>query len=366
MNVSRRPHIASSAIGLALVVWPGAAAAERPVEEVVVPGSQAGGFSSRARIDDAAREVTDAASLVEPLPGVHVRRLGADDGFATLSIRGSTSTQVRVLFAGVPLSGGADPTLDLATLPLWPGSQAKVFRSFAPATLGPGSLGGTLVIDPPRATDATGTEVWGAIGSFGARRVRVGDVRALDGGARVVTGLSASRSDGDFAYFDPSASERAHADVFASRQNAGHAAVNGLVAWSLPLRVGASDGALTVTTMAQARRQQLPGTLALSTPFAQLDSNRELAAIELGVGAGPGAWVARAWGRREDLRLRDTATVLSPSHTDDAIVATGGALGWRGRPLEALRVDARVDGSGERFAPGAFAGAARPSGATRA
>ena len=41
----------------------------------------------------------DQASLVEPLPGVHVRRYGADDSFTTLSIRGSSSTEVAIVFA---------------------------------------------------------------------------------------------------------------------------------------------------------------------------------------------------------------------------------------------------------------------------
>ena len=62
------------------------------VREALVRGRNAGGFVSRATIEDAPREITDAASLLEPLPGVHVRRLGADDSFATLSIRGSSSS----------------------------------------------------------------------------------------------------------------------------------------------------------------------------------------------------------------------------------------------------------------------------------
>ena len=120
-------------------------------DEVIVRGDPAGNFVSRADERDSARELTDAASLVEPLPGVHVRRFGGDDSFTTLSIRGSSSNEVAIVLAGVPLTGGADPTLDLATLPLWPGAVARVHRSFAPAALGPGSLGGTLVLDPPGA-----------------------------------------------------------------------------------------------------------------------------------------------------------------------------------------------------------------------
>ena len=108
---------------LVLFVAP-AAAADDGVEDVHVQGSRAGGFESRAKLDDAPREITDAACLVEPLLGVHVRRLGADDGFATLSIRGSTSNEVAFYLAGVPLPAAADPTVDLSTLPLWPGARA--------------------------------------------------------------------------------------------------------------------------------------------------------------------------------------------------------------------------------------------------
>jgi outer membrane cobalamin receptor len=179
------------------------------VEEVVVRGSQLSGFVSRASVDDAPREVTDAASLVEPLPGVHVRRYGGDDAFSTLSIRGSSSTEVAVLFAGVPLTGGADPSLDLGSLALWPGAVVRLHRTFTPAALGPGSLGGTLALEPPKPSSPPGTEAWAAVGSFGEARFRVGDVRAV-GDARVVTAISASRADDDFTYLDPIASSPWH------------------------------------------------------------------------------------------------------------------------------------------------------------
>ena len=73
-----------------------AAVAQSSTEDVTVHGDAPGNFSSSASERDSVREVTDAASLVEPLPGVHVRRYGADDSFATLSIRGSSSTEVAV------------------------------------------------------------------------------------------------------------------------------------------------------------------------------------------------------------------------------------------------------------------------------
>jgi iron complex outermembrane receptor protein len=336
-------------------------------DEVIVRGDPIGNFVSTASERDSPRELTDAASLIEPLPGVHVRRFGADDAFTTLSIRGSSSNEVAIVLAGVPLTGGADPTLDLAALPLWPGAVARVHRSFAPASLGPGSLGGTLVLDPPRATAPESTDVWAAAGSFGEARLRVGDVRALDGGGRVATAVSASRADDDFTYLDPTASSPGH-DVYAQRENAGHAAVNGLVSWALPVRwTEASPGALTVTTMVQGRRQQLPGTVLGPTPVARLNSDRELASAELSGALGTGAWSARAWGRREGLELHDAAAspALGPTLADQTILGTGGSLGWRGRPAQGADLELRVDGSGERFAPGVVEGAPSPPGATR-
>jgi hypothetical protein len=338
----------------------------RSEEDVVVRGSGVQGFTSRANVDDARREVTDAASLVEALPGVHVRRSGGDDSFSTISVRGSGSNQVAIYLAGVPLSGGADPTLDLSSLPLWPGARARVYRSFAPAALGPGSLGGTLVLDPPRPAGPAKTEVWSAVGSFGSRRLRAADDRPFtwgEGGpAHIVTSLTASRSDDDFSYYDP------RSGGFVPLTNAGHTAVHGLVSVVRPVAwTAGAIGSVRLTTMAQARRSHLPGTRSAPTPDAQLDSSRWVSVLELAGPLAQGAWTARAWGRRDDLTLRSSADTftLAPTHTADALLAAGGSLGWRGRPAKALTVETRVDASGERFAPGTYLGPAQASPASR-
>jgi iron complex outermembrane receptor protein len=355
----------SLALGLFLFVLFSARNARAQEEEVVVRAdSLASGFQSRATIEDAPREVTDAASLVEPLPGVHVRRLGADDSFATLSIRGSSSTEVAIYLAGVPLSGGADPTLDLATLPLWPGARARVYRSFAPAALGPGSLGGTLVLDVPSPRAPEATDVWAAFGSFGSRRLRIGDTRSI-GEVHVASGISASRSDDDFEYLDPLATAQGNGDVYTTRKNAGHAAAAGLASVGIP----AGRGALTITTLAQARRQELPGTVNAPTFFQRLDSSRLLEAIELTEPIASGTTFGiRAWGRREGISVHDArdsaAATFGPTSTDDAIVAAGGSTGVKSRS-PGLLLEARIDGSGERYEPGTWVGATQPGGATR-
>jgi vitamin B12 transporter len=334
-------------------------------EEVVVIGSAASsGFVSKASVDEAPREITDASSLVESVPGVHVRRLGGDDSFATLSIRGSTSSEVAILFAGVPMTGAADPSLDLATLPLWPGARIRIYRSFAPAAFGPGSLGGTLVLEPPRTTDPERTETWGAIGSFGEARMRIADVRAVSGGGRVVTALSASRADDDFSFLDATplsscgTSTSPPSSCYVTRRNNGHAAVNGLVAWAIPF---GKDGTLSVTTLLQDRRQELPGGISNPSPDASLTSNRELSSLELSQPVGTGAFSARVWGRRDELALENRPTLTNetiPSRSDDVIDAAGVSAGWRGRAWRALLLEARADGSVEGNEPGVTVGGA--------
>jgi outer membrane receptor protein involved in Fe transport len=156
--------------------------------------------------------------------------------------------------------------------------------------------------------------------------------------------------------------------VYARRDNAGHAAANGLVSWSSPVRwSGASTGALTVTALAQARRQQLPGTVIGPTPLASLASDRELASSELTGGLGQGFWSTRAWARREGLRLHDAlaSAAVGPTRADQTIAATGASAGWKGRIAPRTTIEARLDGSGERFEPGVTQDAAPPPGATR-
>lgn len=330
-----------------------------PDDEVRVRGGQAAGFVARAREGDTPRETTDAASLVESLPGVHVRRLGADDGFATLSIRGSSSSQVAVVLAGVPLTGGSDPTLDLGSLPVWPGVQVRAFRSFAPASLGPGSLGGTLVLSPPRPVGHAVTDVYGAYGSLGAARMRVADARPLSVG-ELTTAVSASRSDDEFDALAPDGTGR----TFARRRNGGHAQASGLVSYVRPVAWSPNHrGSLRMTLIGQARRQELPGTLLDPTPFDQLSTSRLLPVMELASEVGGGTLLLRGYGRRDEQSLRSRGT-FSATHDGDAFILAGGALSYRRALGERARLEVVGDGSGERYAPGRTDGGA-PLGARR-
>jgi vitamin B12 transporter len=321
--------------------------------EVTVRGASAGSYVSRTSVDQSVREAVDAASLLAELPSVHVRRLGADGALATLSVRGSASTQVGVVLASIPLTSAADPSLDIGALPLWPGASFRVYRGFAPASLGTtGYLGGVLAIDPPSPLAGARTEWWASAGSFGSLKIRVGDARTI-GPVSIGTGLFASRSDGDFRFEaeDP----RTGALVPHDRQNAGFAAAGAIGRASVDLGWGSAG----LTLFADVRRQGLPGQSMFPTTFSRLDTSRLVAGADILVRTDKGAWRGALWGRAEASTFQDPLGELDPTrlsaHVESAINAAGGSVGWRGRLLDPLSVGLFVDGRGERLVPQAEA-----------
>ena len=348
----------SSTACLALALLAGASSSARadappddpgaPIE-IIVHGSTTGSFSSQVSTDTAPREPIDAASMIAELPGVHVRRLGAEGSFATLSIRGSASSQVGVVLAGIPLTSAADPSLDVGALPLWPGASFRVYRGFAPASLGTtGYLGGVLAIEPPSPALGARTEAWLAAGSFGSLKVRAGDTRKV-GPLQLGGGVFASRSDGDFTYdvADPATGKITPR----TRVNAGHVAV-GMIERASIERPWGSLGALF---FANARRLGVPGTAAYTTEAARLDTARFVVGADASIRTGAsGAVRLLAWGRRETSDLHDPLGEIDATHTtstSSTILAGGVSAGFRGRPLAPLLVDVRLDARAERFAP---------------
>jgi iron complex outermembrane receptor protein len=341
--------IGGAALGVLLAAASPARADEEALE-VTVRGSTVSGYASRASADARAREPVDAASLLAELPSVHVRRLGADGAQAVLSIRGSASTQVGVLLAGIPLTSGADPSLDVGSLPLWPGASFRVHRGFAPASLGiTGYLGGLLVIEPPSPLTGARTETQVLAGSFGSLKVRAGDVRAV-GDLKLGTGVFASRSDGDFTYetTDP----RSGSLVPRVRTNAGAMSAGAIARASLE-RPWGSVGA---TLFGDARRSGLPGSAHFPTTFPHLETTRLVLGVDASIRAGErGSLRAAVWGRREGARVEDPRGEIELTRTSNlsaqSILAAGGQVGFRGAPLPRSNFGVFFDARGEHLAP---------------
>jgi iron complex outermembrane receptor protein len=326
--------------------------------EVTVRGSAAPAFSSRASADDSPREPTDAASLLQGLPSVHVRRLGPEGSLASFSIRGSASTQVGVVLAGVPLTSAADPSFDLASLPLWPGASLRVYRGFAPASLGTtGYLGGLLSIDPPAPVLGQRTEWWLFAGSFGSLKLRLGDLRQM-GDVRMGTGFFAARSTGDFTYDTEDPRTRRLSPVV--RANAGYASVGGIERVSVT-RPWGSAGAML---FAEARKRGIPGSAAFPATLPSLSSSRIVASTDATLRATPlGILRATLWGRHETSTFADPEGELDPTRpnafADDAIDALGGSISLRGQYIAGLSTLFALDMRAERLSRRDRQGASR-------
>jgi len=343
------------AAALAAIVARQTARADEPAKEpiqVTVRGSQAPAFVTRVSADDRAREAVDAASMLAELPSVHVRRLGADGAQALLSIRGSASTQVGVVLAGIPLTSGADPSMDVGSLPLWPGASFRVYRGFAPASIGTtGHLGGLLVIDPPSPLKGARTEWQTIAGSFGALKVRAGDTRVL-GDLKMGVGVFGARAENDFPY--EMTNHALGRIVTRARSNAGYVTAGGIGRAALER----TWGTVGATIFADAKRAGLPGAAESPTELTRLETTRLVLGADatLRLGDKGASLRALAWGRCEGSRFSDPRGELEPTRTtkfaEQTILAAGGSIGYRG-PLGSRRVTIGVfvDARGEEFSP---------------
>lgn len=332
---------------IALVVATSTSAARADDLEVIVRGDATNAFRSTTSTDTSPRDPLDPASLLAELPSVHVRRLGGEGSIATLSIRGSASTGVGATLAGVPLTSAADPSVDVASLPLWPGATYRVYRGFAPATIGAaGYLGGVLAIDAPTTTTGAKTSWWAAGGSFGSAKLRLGDARRV-GSIEIAGGLFASRTDGDFAYDveDPATGRL----VEKTRSNAKSASL-GVIERVAMERSWGTIGALV---FADGRRSGIPGSVQAPTELTSLAASRVLASADASLRIGESSsFRVVGWGRRETSAVDDPRgelDVLGHGTSSNRVIAGGGSATYRASLRDDLRATLILDGRAEDF-----------------
>ncbi len=331
-------------VGIAVVLMTGRASAEEP-NTLTVTGSSATSFGSRAKEGERPRDTPDAAALLEGLPGLRVRRLGAESSFATVSIRGAASNQVMISFAGVPLTGAADPSTDLATLPLWPGAVARVHRTFAPAHVGGGYLGGVVDLQPMELASRRSTEVYNAFGSFGSYRLRIADTRTNVLGFRVGAGVSYLRTNGDFTYFDPGLGRDTR------RTNSDSAQLAGVV----HARRDDEKWSWLVTLLGTTRHDGVAGSFIRPTLATEMFRDRLLAAIEARRRDDDGRTLARVWARRDGRTFEDPLGELGflAGRSENRVLAVGSTVGRSHRASDHVTFDLRLDGAfeGSRGSP---------------
>tara|TARA_Y100001968_G_scaffold320459_1_gene353422 strand:+ start:3957 stop:6314 length:2358 start_codon:yes stop_codon:yes gene_type:complete len=152
-----------------------------------------------------AAQGSDLAAVLEQVPGLQVRRLGAAGDPSWVGIRGSSAQQVEIWVDGSPLNPFGSAAVDLSEFPTANYDRVEIWRGFSPPELGGAPIGGVihLISDPG---PARSTEFRAALGSFGhseffsrisaSNRLRQGGL--LSGTLR----MGFLGSNGDAPYFD--------------------------------------------------------------------------------------------------------------------------------------------------------------------
>jgi outer membrane cobalamin receptor len=319
------------------------------LDEVVIPRPRAPAPwdpTASATVVEAERfagELKGVAELAATAPGVSIRSYGGLGQLSTLSIRGSSSSGVRVLLDGIPLDTAAGGGVDLSSIPLHWVERVEVVRGAEGAYYGAGALGGAVnVVTLPATAGTWGVETTG--GSFETASA-VADVGVGGDHWALLTALTASSTQGDFPFLTPaSPSVPGSPLVMQVRENAAAALGGVLVKGKYTPGTDRLDGVLQLSW----GWRQLPGVPASPTPDDWQRGGRASGAVRWSRLLSPGLTVeAGAAGRMERLDVW-VAPPGGAGPTGQTDVAGGGdaKLTWQAGPS---LFTAGVLGSAERL-----------------
>jgi outer membrane cobalamin receptor len=158
-------------------------------------------FVSSIRPDDAPGSIITVPELLDETVGVRVRTQGGFGSFTTLSIRGSTSEQVRIYLDGIPLNQAMGGGVNLATIPMSTIDQVDVYRGVIPPEFGGSGTAGVVNLTTRPATDSTRWRFGTSYGTWNTRLVHGWASRAI-GSVAASIAVDYSASDNDFPYYD--------------------------------------------------------------------------------------------------------------------------------------------------------------------
>jgi outer membrane cobalamin receptor len=158
-------------------------------------------FATVVDTSEATSRVDSVADVLSESVGVQVRRFGGLGAFSTVSIRGSTPSQVEVYLDNVLQNSANAGLVDLGSLPLDNVERIEIYRGFAPLQLGAGSIGGAInLITRPVAGETTNTASV-SYGSFDTRKITLYRSQGFDKLGYLVL-FNYTESAGDFTFLD--------------------------------------------------------------------------------------------------------------------------------------------------------------------
>ncbi|MDB4678600.1 TonB-dependent receptor [bacterium] len=309
-------------------------------------------FASIIEITTEVEEMKTLADVLEDAVGVQVRRYGGLGDFSTVSIRGSSPSQVRIYMDGIPLTRARSETVNLADLPLDPLEAIEVFRGTTPLAFSAASLGGTvnLLTREPGKKSTFSTLVGG--GSFGTRKANATASGSFGDWGALITG-SYLGSEGDFPFPDNNGTPLNPFDDETTRRKN-----NDFNSGDLLLKAtydGLSIGQLSLLSEFFFNEQGVPGIGSHQSDSVRLKDLRSLNYLRLDAPdlAGSG-FDLRTTGyfvyEKEGLSDPFGEVAGSRLETDNQTLSSGLQF-FATRRVDIHDLGARVDLSGETFSP---------------
>jgi outer membrane cobalamin receptor len=255
----------------------------------------------------------DIADLLDRVPGVVVTRQGGPGGRATLSVRGSSASEVLVLVDGVPINSHLTGEADLSGIPVSSIERITVIPGAQSARYGSRALAGVVVVQT-RQPDGAQVEAQGSVGAWGDRdgSVSLGAGSSDGVGGRVTAERRTSQ--GDFP-FDQLAVRGGGTGV-RRNNDAGTTSFNGALRFpagplSVQLRASEVDGARGV-----------PSSIATQDTTARENNTRTSGGVSVRQDAGRVSWSADLDVDHEHESDRDSLPTFGGPPYDDHVTAT--------------------------------------------
>ncbi|MFQ5352694.1 MAG: TonB-dependent receptor [Candidatus Binatia bacterium] len=212
--------------------------------------------------------------LLRNSTGVQVSRSGGREDLSTVSIRGSTAAQVRVLLDGVALSLASSDVVNLADIPIDAVERIEIYRGFSPLGLSSSGASSTINIITKRITGESlnASLSYGSFGSFKASAA--GSTTA--GGGTVAAFVTYKTTDGDFEFeFDDTPANPDDPLQRRKRRNNDHESIDVLLRYLLPLADGAE---LMLSNDIYHKNEGAPGSESKESTVSRLRSTRDILA----------------------------------------------------------------------------------------
>lgn len=316
------------------------------------------GFVAMVDLSKRADRVEDLPAILSQLVGVRVTQYGGLGSFATVSIRGSSSSQVRTFLDGIPIDDPYLGVTNIADLPLGGVDRVEVYRGFSPPSLGSAAMGGAIQLvtrmDGTHDALLSGAQASASAGSFDTKREAI-SLWLKPGRFRFFGHGTHEASAGDFEFVDDNGTrENPGDDQTTKRVN------NDFDAWSGILRGSAGIPGVGTALLGYydaARDNGVPGLGSNQSGNARSERRRRLG--QLRFDGTPCfderlVWSATGFYHRANEQFHDPdgEIALSAEETDNTINSYGGTARLK-YLLPGNRISLEADGAAttEQFHP---------------